>query len=424
MRTTILHGVTNALRTPLAAVLGFALTLARADLDLSVDESRDIAVRIAVNARKLDRLLTDLLDLDRLDRGIMEPARHPTDLGALVRRVVRDSELAAQRDIDIRAHSVELSLDPAKVERIVENLLANAVRHTPSGTRVWVRVEPVGGGGLLTVEDDGPGVPEELRTEVFEPFRRGPDAPSHAPGVGVGLSLVARFAALHGGRAWVEGREGGGGASFRVFLSASPSPTSAIPAQVASASRPAAPASSASSRALRANPAGSSPHPFQPSATDPASRTTSSAWAPTHTGGPPGEAGGGRSGPATGGTWSPPSHGSLRSRAFTAATVSARWARRSGFDSVGMPKARCSGSSMGSPVPIPRIMRPPVSSSIPAAILAIRPAGRSWARATRVPTRTRSVTAPTAASVVKPSSEGRSGAAPGGKKWSNANRPA
>ncbi len=224
MKNTFLHAVSHELRTPLAAVLGFALTLARTDLELSEDESKDIAGRIAANARKLDRLLTDLLDLDRLDRGIMEPARHPTDLGALVRRVVRDSELAAQRDIDIRAHSVELSLDPAKVERIVENLLANAVRHTPSGTRVWVRVEPVGGGGLLTVEDDGPGVPEELRTEVFEPFRRGPDAPSHAPGVGVGLSLVARFAALHGGRAWVEGREGGGGASFRVFLPAGPAP--------------------------------------------------------------------------------------------------------------------------------------------------------------------------------------------------------
>jgi len=217
MKNTFLHAVSHELRTPLAAVLGFALTLARADLDLSVDESRDIAVRIAVNARKLDRLLTDLLDLDRLDRGILEPARHPTDLGALVRRVVRESDLAAQRTVEIRGEPLELSIDPAKVERIVENLVANAVRHTPGGTRVWVLVEPASGGGLLTVEDDGPGVPEELRDEVFEPFRRGPAAPSHSPGVGVGLSLVARFAQLHGGRAWVEERDGGG-ASFRVFL--------------------------------------------------------------------------------------------------------------------------------------------------------------------------------------------------------------
>jgi len=70
---------------------------------------------------------------------------------------------------------------------------------------------------VLTVEDEGPGIPSELRQAVFEPFRQGPDAPTHSPGVGVGLALVARFAELHGGRAWVEDRDGGG-ASFRVFL--------------------------------------------------------------------------------------------------------------------------------------------------------------------------------------------------------------
>jgi signal transduction histidine kinase len=67
------------------------------------------------------------------------------------------------------------------------------------------------------VEDEGPGVPHELREAVFEPFRQGQTAAPHSPGVGVGLSLVARFAELHGGRAWVEDRRGGG-ASFRVFL--------------------------------------------------------------------------------------------------------------------------------------------------------------------------------------------------------------
>ena len=68
------------------------------------------------------------------------------------------------------------------------------------------------------VEDDGPGVPEELREAIFEPFRQGPgSSSSHSPGTGIGLSLVGRFAALHSGRAWVEEREGGG-ASFRVFI--------------------------------------------------------------------------------------------------------------------------------------------------------------------------------------------------------------
>ncbi len=68
----------------------------------------------------------------------------------------------------------------------------------------------------ICVEDDGAGVAEKFRESIFEPFRQGQDSPSHSPGVGIGLSLVAKFAELHGGRAWVQ--RPGGGASFKVFL--------------------------------------------------------------------------------------------------------------------------------------------------------------------------------------------------------------
>jgi signal transduction histidine kinase len=108
-------------------------------------------------------------------------------------------------------------VDAAKVERVVENLLANADRHTTPDTPVWIKVARQGEAVLLAVEDAGGGVPRELRATLFEPFRQGPGAAAHAPGVGIGLSLVARFAELHGGRAWVQDRPGGG-ASFQVLL--------------------------------------------------------------------------------------------------------------------------------------------------------------------------------------------------------------
>jgi signal transduction histidine kinase len=116
---------------------------------------------------------------------------------------------------------VTIPVDAAKVERIVENLIANTARHTPPEAQLWVRVEPMGEGALIVVEDDGPGVAEHERERIFEPFLQGPSPAEHSPGVGVGLTLVARFAELHGGRAWVQDRPGGG-ASFRVYLAGIP----------------------------------------------------------------------------------------------------------------------------------------------------------------------------------------------------------
>lgn len=217
MKNTFLHAVSHELRTPLAAVLGFALTLEREEVQLEDSERRAIVQRLAVNARKLDQLLSDLLDLDRLDRGILEPRRKPTDVASLVRRVVENSEVLGTRPVRVETQLVVTQLDGPKVERIVENLLVNAARHTPADSTIWVRVTPEEQGVLITVEDQGAGVPAELREQIFEPFRQGPGTPAHSPGVGIGLSLVARFAELHGGRAWVEERPGGG-ASFKVLL--------------------------------------------------------------------------------------------------------------------------------------------------------------------------------------------------------------
>ena len=224
MKNTFLQAVSHDLRTPLAAILGLAVTLEREDVLLHPAEAREMAARIAANARRLDRMVNDLLDLDRLSRGIVEPNLAPTDVGALVSNLVAESDLTAGREVRVEAPTLWAEVDAAKVERIVENLLANAVRHTPAGSRIWVRVEPGEANLTLVVEDEGPGVPPEERERIFEPFRQGPAAPEHSPGVGVGvgLALVARFAELHGGRAWVEDRPGGG-ASFRVCLPLRPS---------------------------------------------------------------------------------------------------------------------------------------------------------------------------------------------------------
>ena len=216
MKNTFLAAVSHELRSPLTAILGLALTLERSEM--LEDDRTDLLERLAANARKLDRLLKDLLDIDRLNRGIVDPQLRVTDVGALSRRTIESLDALADRSIMVFAEPVVISVDPAKVERIVENLLMNAARHTKPDRTIWLRVQPAGDGVLIVIEDDGLGVPEELREAIFEPFRQGPgSSSSHSPGTGIGLSLVGRFAELHGGRAWVEERVGGG-ASFRVFL--------------------------------------------------------------------------------------------------------------------------------------------------------------------------------------------------------------
>jgi signal transduction histidine kinase len=220
LKDTFLRAVSHDLRTPLTAMLGVAVTLERTRLNLPREQALDLVAMLVEKTRKLERLLKDLLDLNRLEEGVLEPNRSLTDVRELVHRVVTEVDQLAGWPIDIEAEPIQAFIDGPKVERIVENLLLNTTRHTPPGTRVWVKALARGADLELIVEDAGPGVPAELAGTIFEAFRRGGAAAptmAHARGVGIGLSLVARFAALHGGHAWVDERWGGG-AAFHVLL--------------------------------------------------------------------------------------------------------------------------------------------------------------------------------------------------------------
>lgn len=217
LKDTLLHTLSNDLKEPLTVILGAASTLERLDDELDAADRAHLLRTLIERTKGVSELLTDLLDLDRLGRGIIEPRRYPLDLDRTVRDVVARSDVLQTHQLEIDSERCLASLDVAKVERMIENLLANAAHHTGKGSCVWVRVWSDDAGATVAVEDDGPGVPDDLKEQIFEPFRRGPNPTQ--PGSGIGLSLVARFAELHGGRAWVEDREGGG-SSFRVFFPA------------------------------------------------------------------------------------------------------------------------------------------------------------------------------------------------------------
>jgi signal transduction histidine kinase len=214
LKNTFLSAVSHELRTPLAVILGGAITLEQRRHQLDPADEHRLVEELSRASHKLHGLLSDLLDLDRLTRGVVTLVREHTDLTALVHRVVEGLDLDGRRP-SVDAPPVTADVDAGKVERIVENLVLNAVRHTPPSSTIAVRLSRDDGAAQLEVEDSGPGVAADLHEAIFEPFRRGSEP--HAPGTGIGLSLVRRFAELHGGRAWVEDGSAGG-ARFVVRL--------------------------------------------------------------------------------------------------------------------------------------------------------------------------------------------------------------
>jgi PAS domain S-box-containing protein len=215
VRDNILSAVSHELRTPLTSIVGFALTL-EGRPDLAEESRQEMTSQLVAQALRLEHLLKDLLDVDRLRHGLMPVAIERTDVAALVEHAVAGVDTSDGRDVEVRTTPVVAEIDPAKLERIVENLVTNALKHTPPQTRVSVSVASDNHVLLLRVDDSGPGIADEQKEEIFEPFARG-DGSSDAPGTGIGLALVAQFAALQGGRAWVQDSPGGG-ASFRVSL--------------------------------------------------------------------------------------------------------------------------------------------------------------------------------------------------------------
>lgn len=219
MRQAFLMAISHELRTPLTSVVGFSTFLQEARAEMSEEDVDRSIDAIAGQSKRLERLLTDLLDVERLSRGTVEPNLQDTDVRDVVMRAIDRSAGGGRISAPI-PKPVPAFVDPALVERIIENLVNNAVKHTPADTRIWVKAARRNGELKLTVEDEGPGISDDMKVEIFEPFKQG-DVPSHAPGTGVGLSLVSKFARLHGGRAWVDDRRGGG-AAFHVVIPAKP----------------------------------------------------------------------------------------------------------------------------------------------------------------------------------------------------------
>lgn len=217
--TSLLDAMSHELRTPLTIVRGLSETLVEHHGQLAPERLADLLERIAGSARRLDALVSDMLDLDQFRRGIGRIRRGPGRLDVVVTNWAARTHPARRARLELDVEPTAAVLDVDCVHRILDHLVDNAVRYSPDDTPIHVRVRRVPGGAVLSVIDHGAGVRPDLRSRIFEPFGRGSELRSHAPGLGIGLALVREVCSALGGRVWVAGRDdGGSGAAFHVRL--------------------------------------------------------------------------------------------------------------------------------------------------------------------------------------------------------------
>jgi two-component system sensor histidine kinase CpxA len=210
----LLADVSHELRSPLAR-LHVALELARNKSGAAATVELD---RIEREAEQLNELIGEVLTLSRLEAGVAARLDERIDLGGLVTAVADDARFearASERDVSVRIpQAVTVAADAALLQRAVENVLRNGVRHTPAGTTVEValeRLQRTPSWCAVSVRDHGPGVPEQLLERIFEPFSRVSTARERpGGGTGLGLAIARRAVAVHGGRIQARNAPGGG----------------------------------------------------------------------------------------------------------------------------------------------------------------------------------------------------------------------
>jgi two-component system sensor histidine kinase KdpD len=213
LKSALLNAVSHDLRSPLAAIIASAGSLQQTDVTWTEDERAGFAEGIENEARRLNRLVGNLLDLSRIESGSLKPDVGWYDIGSLVEEVagrLKPALAGHKLALDVPDDLPPLPLDYIEIDEVLSNLIENAVKYTPTGTKIEVSVREKGSDVMISVADRGPGIPDAALTHLFEPFYRAPG--TLAKGNGLGLAVARGLVEAHGGRIWAENRENGGAA--------------------------------------------------------------------------------------------------------------------------------------------------------------------------------------------------------------------
>jgi two-component system sensor histidine kinase KdpD len=213
LKTALLNTVSHDLRTPLSSIVASAGSLLQQDVQWTEDERRDFARAIEEEAERLNRLVSNLLDLSRIQAESLVPQRGWYDLSALVDDVLGrlHSVTSSHRvTVSVEDELPPLFLDYVEIDAVLSNLIENAVKYTPPGSEIAIWATRENDVVRVEVADRGPGIPPEALPRLFEPFYRVQREGQIARGTGLGLAVAKGLVEAHGGHIWAENRKEGG----------------------------------------------------------------------------------------------------------------------------------------------------------------------------------------------------------------------
>lgn len=221
IKNQLLSTVSHELRTPLASIKGFATTLLRQDVRWDEVTQREFLRIIEEESNRLEELIDNLLDMSQMEAGALRIQREPTQLRRLVREAV---ELAQRRTethwfvMDLPAELPRVWADPRRVRQVLNNILENAIKYAPNGGQITVTCEVEKENVIVSIADQGQGIPSEYLERVFDRFFQVDGASTRKTGgSGLGLAIAKGIIEAHGGTVWAESDQGTGSV-FRFSL--------------------------------------------------------------------------------------------------------------------------------------------------------------------------------------------------------------
>ena len=231
LRSALLTAISHDLKTPLSIILGSASSLVTLKSSLSSDTTQDLLNSILQEGQRLDQFIANLLDMSRVESEEIRPKRQLVELEDIVASALHRAErLLSRHRIVLRIpQSLRLlELDPVLMEKVLFNVLENAAKYTPEGSKVTLSAAEQGNMISVCISDEGPGIPEDQMTQLFQKFHRIETGSWKPAGTGLGLAICRGFLQAMGGSISASNRRDGSGAVFTIKLPCVPQNSSKV----------------------------------------------------------------------------------------------------------------------------------------------------------------------------------------------------